>query len=115
MPAGDEYVFTFRGKPWTTTRVRDAFRAAVDAAGDEIPEAKRAALWLHDIRHTVGAILASNGVSLEIIAKVLGHKSLETTRRYAHLYPTVISQAANVLAAAIPKSQPDRVSEPKAG
>jgi len=111
LPGGDEYVFEIDGIPWSTYRVRDVFRATVKAARDTITESKRKALRLHDIRHTVGAILASHGVSLEIIAKVLGHKSLVTTRRYAHLYPSVISQAAKVLSAAIPVPQPERVSE----
>lgn len=114
VPAGDEYVFEIDGRPWSTYRVRDEFRAAVKAAGDGIAESKRKALRLHDIRHTVGAILASRGVPLEIIAKVLGHKSLVTTRRYAHLFPDVISQAAKALTAAIPSRQPDQIAE-KAG
>lgn len=80
---------------------------------DKIVPAEKT-LRLHDIRHTVGAILASKGVPLEIIAKVLGHKSFVTTRRYAHLYPDVISQAAKALTAAIPVPQPDRIAE-KAG
>jgi len=107
LPSGHDFVFTVQGKPWTTHRIRTAFAETVEVASDKIPAGKAEVLRLHDIRHTVGAILASNGVSLEVIAKVLGHKNLQTTRRYAHLYPSVISHAAEVLTAAIPTPQQD--------
>ena len=47
----------------------------------------------------------------QVIAKVFGHMSPETTRRYAPVMPSAISHAAKVLYAAIPRDQPDRVSE----
>jgi site-specific recombinase XerD len=78
--------------------------------GEPSPTTSSTSFAPHDIRHTVGAILATNSVSLEIIAKVLDHKSLATTARYAHLMPSVISHAAKVLAAAIPKP-PESVAE----
>jgi integrase len=39
----------------------------------------------HDLRHSAASYLAMGGASLIEIADVLGHKNLETTRRYAHL------------------------------
>lgn len=39
----------------------------------------------HDLRHSAASYLAMGGASLLEIADVLGHKNLETTRRYAHL------------------------------
>ena len=39
----------------------------------------------HDLRHSAASYLAMGGASLVQIADVLGHKNLETTRRYAHL------------------------------
>ena len=39
----------------------------------------------HDLRHSAASYLAMGGASLVEIADVLGHKNLETTRRYAHL------------------------------
>ncbi|MEH6488863.1 site-specific integrase [Hyphomonas oceanitis] len=41
---------------------------------------------VHDLRHSIGTYLSSNGTSLEIIAAILGHSQLQTTRRYAHIY-----------------------------
>jgi site-specific recombinase XerD len=40
---------------------------------------------LHDLRHTAASYLAMQGCSLAEIAALLGHRSLEVTRRYAHL------------------------------
>lgn len=40
---------------------------------------------LHDIRRTLGSYQAINGVSLEIIGKSLGHKSIQATQVYARL------------------------------
>ncbi|MFC1578982.1 tyrosine-type recombinase/integrase, partial [Pseudomonadota bacterium] len=39
----------------------------------------------HDLRHTAASYLAMNGATLLEIGEVLGHRNLETTRRYAHL------------------------------
>ncbi len=39
----------------------------------------------HDLRHCTASYLAMNGASLAEIAEVLGHKTLEMVKRYAHL------------------------------
>ncbi|MEM7097962.1 MAG: site-specific integrase [Pseudomonadota bacterium] len=39
----------------------------------------------HDLRHTAASYLAMGGASLLEVAEVLGHKSVQTTKRYAHL------------------------------
>lgn len=39
----------------------------------------------HDLRHTAASYLAMNGATLPVLADVLGHKSYEMVRRYAHL------------------------------
>ena len=41
----------------------------------------------HDLRHSAASYLAMNGASLAEIAEVLGHKTLEMVKRYAHLSP----------------------------
>ncbi len=39
----------------------------------------------HCLRHTCASYLINNGVTLEQTGQILGHKSVQTTRRYAHL------------------------------
>jgi len=45
---------------------------------------------VHDFRHTFASNLALNGVELRRIADLLGHQSMERTRRYAHLLPSTL-------------------------
>ncbi len=40
---------------------------------------------LHDLRHHFGSSLVSNGVDIYTVSKLLSHKDVSTTRRYAHL------------------------------
>lgn len=42
----------------------------------------------HDLRHTAASYLAMNGATPNEIAEVLGHKSLNMVKRYAHLSAT---------------------------
>jgi integrase len=50
---------------------------------------------LHDLRHTFASILASEGESLHLIGKLLGHTQPNTTMRYAKLFDEPLKEAAN--------------------
>ena len=50
-----------------------------------IKNAKIKDFRFHDLRHTCASYLAMNGASLGEIAEVLGHKTLQMTKRYTHL------------------------------
>ena len=46
----------------------------------------------HDLRNTYGSLLAMRGVSLQVIAEVLGHADTRmTSRHYAHLLPSYVA------------------------
>ena len=41
----------------------------------------------HDLRHTFATRLIQGGIDLYKVAKLLGHRDIRTTQRYAHHYP----------------------------
>ena len=49
----------------------------------------------HDLRHSYASLLISNGVSLPIIGRLLGHTQAQTTMRYAHLADHPFREATN--------------------
>ena len=46
----------------------------------------------HDLRHTAASYLAMSGASLPEIGALLGHRSVQTTKRYAHLSTNHLSE-----------------------
>jgi integrase len=58
--------------------IREAWKFAVQRA--EITNFR-----FHDLRHSAASYLAMGGASLAEIAEVLGHKTLQMTKRYTHL------------------------------
>lgn len=53
--------------------------------GKALKEANVDDFKFHDLRHTAASYLAMNGASLVEIADILGHKTLQMVKRYAHL------------------------------
>jgi integrase len=90
---GPHLVFRRGRKAWQRQTVLLHLRRAVTACGDDapadrrLPESKRTDLRFHDLRHTTASLLAASGVPLFDIAKILGHRRIETTMRYAHFAP----------------------------
>jgi integrase len=56
---------------------------------------------IHDIRHSYASFLVSDGASLPVIGKLLGHTQPQTTNRYAHLDDDPLRLATNRLSHAI--------------
>lgn len=54
-------------------------------------------LSTHLARHTFACIAIANKVSMESIAKMLGHSDLRTTKIYAKLMDKTVSEEMNVL------------------
>ena len=51
---------------------------------------------LHGLRHSVASDAIMNGVPLEVVGKMLGHRNYHTTQRYAHIADTVLRDAVNL-------------------
>jgi integrase len=56
---------------------------------------------LHDLRHSYASLAAGRGASLHMIGKLLGHKRVATTQRYAHLARDVVQSVNDELGAAM--------------
>ncbi|MGH9759792.1 MAG: tyrosine-type recombinase/integrase, partial [Blastocatellia bacterium] len=72
-----EYVFI---NPNTGARLTDVKHGFTSACSD----AKIEDFHFHDLRHTTGTRLADSGVDAFAIAELLGHRDLQTTKRYTH-------------------------------
>lgn len=75
----DTYVFpNENGKPFRD--VKRSFHTALRRAG--ITDFR-----FHDLRHTAASHMVMAGVDIFAVQEILGHKSIEMTRRYSHLSP----------------------------
>jgi integrase len=50
---------------------------------------------IHDLRHTFASMAIKQKVDLYYLSKLLGHKSIQTTQRYAHLVGDPLLEAVN--------------------
>jgi len=107
--ATTELVFpTYNGKPrmW----VSDTFARTVDELGlnntgeviqdkdgNDIPvritDARQKVVF-HTLRHTFASWLVQQGTPLYTVAELMGHSTLEMSRRYSHLAPDTLRKAA---------------------
>jgi integrase len=65
----------------------------------------RQKIVFHTCRHTFASWLAIQGTPLYTIAKLMGHKSISMTERYAHLSPDHKKDAVNGLAETLRKHE----------
>lgn len=61
-------------------------------------------LRMHDLRHSFASAALAAGLSLSQIGELLGHKSTQTTKRYAHLVEEAATAAATAAADRIASS-----------
>jgi integrase len=85
-------VFPGRGEDGHVVDPRAAFRRIHKAA--KLPDGFR---LLHGLRHRYASALVSSGVDLFVVSKLLGHSTPDlTAKRYAHLRPGVMAEAAEL-------------------
>jgi len=88
----DDYVFvTESGAPYGDSTIRRHFIIAKRIAGIT----RR--LRFHDLRHTFGSDLATAGLPLPFIGKVMGHTNPATTARYARPDAIVLERVRDAL------------------
>jgi integrase len=85
------YVFlAVDGRPFTSDRLCAAMRRLCRSAGF------RKIGW-HTLRHTFASHLAMRGVPLPAIKDLMGHATITTTMRYAHVAPSTLRAAIEML------------------
>ncbi|MCA9688764.1 MAG: tyrosine-type recombinase/integrase [Myxococcales bacterium] len=77
------------GRAWSTIRGR----------------AGLADVRLHDLRHSAASDALMSGVPIEVVRKILGHASIQTTARYAHLSDRVVQAAVESMGDSIVAAQ----------
>jgi integrase len=88
---GSDYVFFNRaGNKIDAGKLKTAFIKTVKESGI-------AHCRFHDLRHTFGSRLTQKGVDLYKISKLMLHRNITTTERYAHHYPESLRDAVDAL------------------
>ena len=82
--------FNRKGKKINPNVLRKSFYTVLRKVGIEN-------LWLHDLRRTFATRLAQAGVDLYKISKLLGHKDIKMTQRYAHHCPDSLRDGVEIL------------------
>jgi integrase len=78
--------------------VKSGFRRAREAVGLQH-------VHFHDLRHSCASILIGLGVDLYTVSKILGHASVQSTQRYAHLQVEQQRKALSKLGALVTKQK----------
>jgi site-specific recombinase XerD len=76
-----------------------AFHRALDRSGI-------ADFRFHDLRHTFASNLVMAGVKIEKVQKLMGHKMIAMTQRYAHLAPGYLAESVKVLDRVVAQNPP---------
>ena len=79
------------GRPWKAGEIKNAFRVLRSLAG------VRDELTVHSIRHTFASWLTMAGVPLATVSNLLGHSNISMTMRYAHLSPSYLADAVELV------------------
>lgn len=87
---GSEWVFPATRGSGSYKGVRKVWPAILRAARLE-------GVRIHDLRHTFASTAVGRGVSLEVLSKLLGHREIRTTARYAHLADAAVRQATETV------------------
>jgi integrase len=83
-------------RPWVQACKAAGLAEAVTSKGKRrMITRHRPTVRIHDLRHTYASHLVSNGVSLQLVGKLLGHTQAETTMRYAHVADGALREATD--------------------
>ena len=88
--AGNPYIFVGEKPGTCLTTLKTAWKKIRYLANIED-------VRLHDLRHTFASLAIKQGIDLYTVSKLLGHKNIRTTTRYAHLEMKQLLKATNMV------------------
>jgi integrase len=97
---------------------QETLHAVLDRAGfpkTQVGKRVRRYIVFHDLRHTFASLWVANGGDLFRLQKILGHKTVQMTMRYAHLAPAAFAADHGRLGPALDLQQAVVVHLPVAG
>jgi len=93
----NEYVFQTRDEE-VITGVSNTFKRVIEDLGfNEGTNNNLKRYTFHTLRHTYASWLVLSGANLFDVQKLMGHKTMEMTQRYAHLSPRHLSNTVALL------------------
>ncbi len=81
-----DFLFTWRGHSFSRAMLNEAIHKLCQLAGT------RKVYTSHWFRHTLATLWRRRGMRIETISRMLGHKDLKMTMRYAAVMPPVLRQ-----------------------
>lgn len=82
LPQNQEFIFTYRNKSLSRHYCQSRLRTIGKQIGFHITP--------HQLRHTCATMLLNAGMSILGVQRLLGHKYVETTLRYARVYDVTV-------------------------
>ena len=82
LPKNFEYVFTYHNQPLSHRYCQSRLVTLGRQCGFHVTP--------HQLRHTCASMLLNAGMSILGVQKILGHKYVETTLRYARVYDSTV-------------------------
>ena len=109
---GNPYLFPGHRKGKPLQNPTKGFQKMLSRAGID-----KEGVCLHTCRHSVAALIVSNGGTLFDVQSQLGHRSSQTSLRYAHLHDTRMQQTsqriANCIHDALTHNPPQQLPQPE--
>jgi integrase/recombinase XerD len=82
LPRISEYIFTYRNQPLSPRYCQSRLTTMGMQCGFHVTP--------HQLRHTCATMLLNAGMSILSVQRILGHKYVETTLRYARVYDSTV-------------------------
>lgn len=99
----NDYLFMKSDGSEHVNSISDQYQRIVDDLFNKDVTDDRNKVVFHTLRHTFASWLAMDGVDINTISELMGHATLEMTKRYMHLAPNKFDNAITCLENPLPR------------